>query len=156
MQWMPGCWRAWVRRSTLNPQAPCFKEIRILKDLHVACAGRIKDRTRLRNRDQTQNISVLKRQTKTRLTLVRRQIAELDAEIATLIEAQESTARRCHILRFMPRVGAVTAAAMLTLMPEIGTLDRKQAASLAGLAPIFLRAQVFDGQRPSPCWFNRM
>ena len=36
----------------------------------------------------------------------------------------------------MPGVGAVTAAAMRTLMPEIGRLDRKQVASLAGLAPI--------------------
>ena len=79
----------------LEPQAPCSKEIRILKDLHVARAGLIKDRTRLRNRAQTQDISVLKRQTKTRLTLVERQIAELDTEIATLIDAQQSTARRC-------------------------------------------------------------
>lgn len=83
----------------LEPQAPCSKEIRILKDLHVARAGLIKDCTRLRNRAQTQGISVLKRQTKARLTLLERQIEELDAEIAALIEAQESTARRCEILR---------------------------------------------------------
>ena len=83
----------------LEPQAPCSKEIRVLRDLHVARAGLIKDRTRLRNRAQTQDISVLKRQTKTRLTVVERQIAELDTEIATLIDAQESTARRCDILR---------------------------------------------------------
>ena len=130
----------------LEPQAPCSKEIRILKDLHVARAGPIKDRTRLRNRAQTQDISVLKRQTKTRLTLVERQIAELDAEIATLIEAQESPARRCDILRSMPGVGAVTAAAMLTLMPEIGTLDRKQVASLAGLAPITRQSGQWQGK----------
>jgi len=68
--------------------------------------------------------------------LVERQIAELDVEISTLIAAQESTARTCDILRSMPGIGAVSAAAMLTLMPELGTLDRKQVASLAGLAPI--------------------
>ena len=130
----------------LEPQAPCSKEIRVLKDLHVARAGLIKDRTRLRNRAQTQDISVLKRQTKTRLTLVERQIAELDTEIATLIETQESTARRCDILRSMPGVGAVTAAAMLTLMPEIGTLDRKQVASLAGLAPITRQSGKWQGK----------
>ena len=130
----------------LEPQAPCSKEIRVLRDLHVARAGLIKDRTRLRNRAQTQDISVLKRQTKTRLTVVERQIAELDTEIATLIDAQESTARRCDILRSMPGVGAVTAAAMLTLMPEIGTLDRKQVASLAGLAPITRQSGQWQGK----------
>ena len=71
----------------LEPQAPCSKETGILKDLHVARTGLIKDRTRLRNRAQTQDIAVLKRQTKARLDQVNRQIAELDAEIKAIIEA---------------------------------------------------------------------
>ena len=120
----------------LEPQVPQSRNMRDLRDLHVARAGLIKDQTSLRNRAQTQGLSVLKRQTKVLLTLVERQIAELDTEIATLIAAQERTARRCDILRSMPGVGAVPAAAMLTLMPELGTLDRKHVASLAGLAPI--------------------
>lgn len=120
----------------LEPQAPESRDVRILKDLHVARTGLIKDRTRLRNRAQTQDIAVLKRQTKARLAQVDRQIAELDNEIAALIEAREATARSRDILCSMPGIGVVTAAAMLTLMPEIGTLERKQVASLAGLAPI--------------------
>lgn len=117
---------------SLKPQAPCSKETRDLRDLHVTRAGLIKDRIRLRNRAQTQDISVLKSQTKARLTLVERQIAELDAEIATLIAAQQNSARRCEILRSLPGVGAVSAAAMLTLMLKLGALDRKQVVSLAG------------------------
>ena len=69
----------------LEPQAPCSREIRVLKDLHVVRAGLIKDRSRLRHRAQSQDICVLKRQTKVLLTLVERQIAAPDAEIATLI-----------------------------------------------------------------------
>lgn len=130
----------------LEPQIPQSKETIILKDLHVARAGLIKDRTRLRNRTQTQDISVLKRQTKARLSLVDRQIADLDVETATLIEAQGVTARRCDILRSMPGIGAVSAAAMLTLLPEIGTLDRKQVASLAGLAPITRQSGQWRGK----------
>lgn len=130
----------------LEPQAPQSKNMRDLRDLHVARAGLIKDQTRLRNRAQTQDISVLKRQTKARLTLVERQITELDVEIATLIAARENTARTCDILRSMPGVGAVSAAAMLTLMPELGTLDRKQVASLAGLAPITRQSGQWQGK----------
>jgi transposase len=95
-------------------------------------AGLLKDRTRLHYRAQTSNIPVLKRQTKARRTLVERQLQELDAEIAALIRAQESTARSCQILLSMPGVGAVSVAALVTLMPEIGTLDRKQVAILTG------------------------
>ncbi|MEI6099107.1 MAG: transposase [Alphaproteobacteria bacterium] len=35
----------------------------------------------------------------------------------------------------MPGIGAVTAAAVLTLIPEIGTLEREHVASLSGVAP---------------------
>ncbi|SPJ26434.1 transposase [Palleronia abyssalis] len=65
-----------------------------------------------------------------------RRIAELDVEIAGLIGTRETTARSRDILCSMPGIGAVTAATLLTLMPEIGTIERKQVASLAGLAPI--------------------
>ena len=130
----------------LAPQEPCSKEARILRDLHVARTGLIKDRTRLRNRAQTQDIAVLKRQAKARLAQVERQIAELDAEIATLIEAQETTVRSRDILCSMPGIGAVTAAAMLILLPEIGTLERKQVASLAGLAPITRQSGQWQGR----------
>ena len=130
----------------LAPQAPCSKEARILRDLHVARAGLIKDRTRLLNRAQTHDIAVLKRQTKARLAHVERQIAELDAEIAGLIEAQETTARSRDILCSIPGIGAVTAVAMLILLPEIGTLARKQVASLAGLAPITRQSGQWQGK----------
>jgi transposase len=100
----------------------------------------------LRNRAQTQDIAVLKRQTRARLAQVERQIAELDAEIAALIEAQETTARSRDILCSMPGIGAITAAAMLILLPEIGTLERKQVASLAGLAPITRQSGQWQGK----------
>lgn len=46
----------------------------------------------------------------------------------------------------MPGIGAVTAAAMLTLLPEIGTLQRKQVASLTGLAPITRQSGQWQGK----------
>jgi len=91
---------------------------RVLKDLHVARAGLIKDRTGLRNRVQTRDLTILKRQTKARLVRLDRHIVALDAEIATLIAAREGPARSRDILCSMPGIGAVTAAAMLTLPPE--------------------------------------
>lgn len=123
--------------TAFNPdlQAPHSKETTIFIDLHVARAGLCKGQTRFGNRAQTQDIPVLKRQTKVRLTFVERPITELDGEIATLVAAQKNTAPTCYILRSMPGVGAVSAAAMLTLMPTLGTIDRKQVARMASLFP---------------------
>jgi len=119
----------------LEPDAPVNEKLNELRDLQVARTGLIKERTRLHNRGHVQANPVLKRQTKARLALVERQIAELDAEIARQIAEDQPTARKRQILCSIPGLGPIAAALILTFLPEIGTLDRKQAGSLAGLAP---------------------
>lgn len=106
-----------------------------LRDLQIARTALTKERTRLRNRGHVQTSTVLKRQTKARLALVERQIAELNDEIAKRIADDRSTARKRDILCSIPGLGPVVAAAILAFLPEIGTLARKQAGSLAGLVP---------------------
>jgi transposase len=110
----------------LAPQEPCSKEARVLRDLHVARTGLIKDRTRLRNRAQTQDIAVLKRQTKARLSLVDKQLVELNSEIARHIGSDKALERKREILCSIPGLGSIAAAVILTFLPEIGTVIRSQ------------------------------
>jgi len=119
----------------LEADEPVPENIRDLRDLQTARTALIKERGRLRNRRQILTSSLLKRQTKTRLALVERQLEELDAEIARRISEDTTSARKRDILRSIPGIGPVAAAAILTFLPEIGTLERKQAGSLAGLVP---------------------
>lgn len=83
----------------------------------------------MRNRVPTQNLAILKRQSKARLVQLQQQIAELHAEIDALIAAQHGPARIHDILCSMPGIGAVTAVAMLTLLPEIGTSNENTSPS---------------------------
>lgn len=119
----------------LEPDASISENYLVLRDLQVARTALVKERTRLRNRSHVQVNPVLKRQIKARLTLVERQLAELDAEIARHIASDEVLQRKREILCSIPGLGPVAAALILTFLPEIGTLDRKQAGSLAGLVP---------------------
>ena len=119
----------------LEPDVPVSKTTRVLKDLQLARTALVKDRTRLRNRSHIQSNKVLQRQTKARLDLVEKQVDQLDAEISKLIETDKTTARRRDILRSIPGLGPVASAAILTFLPEIGTLDRRQVGSLAGIMP---------------------
>ena len=119
----------------LEPDVPVSKTTRVLKDLQLARTALVKDRTRLRNRSHIQSNKVLQRQTKARLDLVEKQIDQLDAEISKLIETDKTTARRRDILRSIPGLGPLASAAILTFLPEIGTLDRRQVGSLAGVVP---------------------
>lgn len=77
------------------------------------------------------------------------QIARLDNDIQALIKAHADLRRDAEILTAMPGIGCITAAALLAAMPELGTLNRKQAAALAGLAPHPRQSGHTDAYRPT-------
>ena len=66
---------------------------------------------------------------------VEKQLRALEARIAALVRLHPGLARDMAVLRGMHGIGEVTGAALLALMPELGTLSGRQAASLAGVAP---------------------
>ena len=72
---------------------------------------------------------------RTTLAFLDEQIAGLEAAIKEVIAADEEQAERFRILTSIPGVGVVTAAALLCWMPELGSLGRRQAAALIGVAP---------------------
>jgi transposase len=81
-------------------------------------------------------LSLLKRQNGQRLEQIDRPIATVEAATLQIVEADESPADRFAILISIPGVSNITAFALLTAMPELGSLEAGQAANLAGLAPI--------------------
>ncbi len=100
-----------------EPDAPISENLDNLQELQVARTSLVKERTRLRNRGHVQINAVLKRQTKTRLALVERQIAELNAEIAKHIAEDQAMARKRDILCSVPGLGPIAAALILTFLP---------------------------------------
>ena len=85
---------------------------------------------------KTQTLAMTRRHTKARLAQVERQLIALQGEIAIRLKASAKRARAYAILRSIRGIGDVVAAAILIECPEIGTLGKKQAAALAGLAPM--------------------
>ena len=63
------------------------------------------------------------------------QIKAVEADIKILTSQCEPIARAVKTLVAIQGVGDKTAAALIALMPELGSLGRRQAAALAGLAP---------------------
>jgi len=107
-----------------------------LKELHVARHALVKDRTASKNREKVLSIPLLKRQNAIHLKQIERSLAAIDQAIEALIASDQDLARRLAILVSIPGVSTLTAFALLIDMPELGTLEGKQAASLSGLAPI--------------------
>jgi transposase len=130
----------------LAPCATRSETLHELSELHVARVGLVKDRTAARNRASIAEHTVLKRQGKARLALIDKQLAEIDAVMTAMIAQDPALAARLDILISIPGVGTVTAFALLIDMPELGTLDNKQAASLAGLAPVSRQSGTWQGK----------
>lgn len=78
---------------------------------------------------------------KTRKSIVRllralnKELASLDQDIDTAVRQSPAWRDKHDLLKSVPGVGDVTARTLLAEMPELGSLDRRQIAALAGLAP---------------------
>ena len=62
-------------------------------------------------------------------------ISSCEQRMLTCIAADAALARRAEIIQAVPGCGPVTAACLCAEMPELGTIGRRQAAALLGLAP---------------------
>lgn len=69
------------------------------------------------------------------LGFIETQIAAIEAELDALVETSPVLSRRIETLRSVKGVGRISAYTLQAFMPELGTLTRKTAASLAGCAP---------------------
>ncbi len=63
------------------------------------------------------------------------EIARLEERIAQKAQEREEWQEKMAILDSAPGVGEVTATTLAAYLPELGTLDNKEIAALAGLAP---------------------
>lgn len=77
------------------------------------------------------------------LTLQRQ---KLEQEIAQRIAQDPALARRKAVLTSVPGIGDQVATVLLTELPELGTIDRRAVASLAGLAPHPNQSGAFNGR----------
>lgn len=130
-----------VRSSILND----------LKDLHMAREALVKNRTAAKNRAKNLTLAILKRHNDEQLRQIERQITELEAEIMARIKSDADLAQRFTILVSIPGISTITAFALLIDMPELdmpelGTLENGQAASLAGLAPVARQSGRWTGR----------
>ena len=80
-------------------------------------------------------------------TQLRKQIAQIEALLGASIEQNQELAAKARKLTAIVGVGPRTATLLLAQMPELGQLNRRQAAALAGLAPFNRDSGSLAGKR---------
>jgi transposase len=118
-----------------------------LAELVTARRQLVDELTRATNQAEHAGQPVLARLAKRRINGLKAEILLLDKAIAKAIAADEEMSGKSALMRSVPGVGPILAQSLLALMPELGSLTNRQAASLLGVAPFDFESGTFKGQR---------
>jgi transposase len=99
-----------------------------------------------RNRERLARPS-MRRQLAEHIGWLERQIAVVDNDLDQAIKQSPVWRDKDNLLHSIPGVGPVVSRTMLALLPELGTLNRQQAAALVGVAPFNRDSGVLRGKR---------
>jgi transposase len=102
----------------------------------VAEEARLK---RAANRKLKQSIARL-------LTALRRELKSLDGDLDSQVRASPAWRIKEDLMSSVPGVGKGIARTLIAELPELGSLDRRQIASLAGLAPFTRQSGKWRGK----------
>ena len=81
------------------------------------------------------------------IQFITQRIKDTDHDIDTFLHENELWRKTEALLRSAPGIGKQTAATLIAFMPELGTLNSRQIASLAGLAPFASDSGAHRGER---------
>lgn len=130
-----------------GPTAPPTAQEEALEELAGARSAALAERTAVANRLKTTTSAFVRRELAARVRSLDAHVARLEAKAAQMIAADARLARQAAIIRSIPGMGPVSVLAILTGLKEIGRLSGKQAAALAGLAPVADDSGPRHGQR---------
>jgi len=113
------------RRRDLDP---LVELLTFRRQLNGWCTDCVNQREHLRD-------AALRASVTRRLASFRRELVKIDRKLADMIAANDDWDALARRLRTVPGVGPILAASLIALLPELGTLSRREIASLVGLAP---------------------
>jgi transposase len=104
-------------------------------------------RTAEMNRLHQASSKVTKRSIQAVLRVLEKQIEDLEAVIANLVDKHQDWKQKAEIITSVPGVGPITAMVILADLPELGQLGRQAITALVGLAPFNHDSGKLKGQR---------
>ena len=104
-------------------------------------------RTAENNRLEHALDKVIARSINRMLKTIDREIEKIEIEIQEQLASMPELENKAQIIHSTPGIGQTTAAMLVTEMPELGLLNRRQIAMLIGTAPINRDSGTFRGKR---------
>ncbi len=89
----------------------------------------------------------MRKSIKTHIDWLEREIDKLDVDLTAKLRSSPAWRAKDELLRSLKGIGPVTSRTLLVGLPELGQLDRRALAALAGLAPFSCDSGVMRGRR---------
>jgi transposase len=99
------------------------------------------------NRRRLAQAPPLIRSLEAHIAWLRQALRDLERELDTTVRSTPLWRESEDLLRSVPGIGDITARTLLAELPELGHLDRRQIAALAGLAPVSRDSGTLRGRR---------
>ena len=138
------------RYKTLSLYKPLDKSIQSLKTMAKRhCDLKymlVQEKVRLKS-PSYKNDELLCNSIKNIIEVLTKELKDLNEKIKFIIENSEELQHKYNLLITFKGVGETTIFKLLALLPELGSLDRKEIASLSGLAPYAFDSGKKQGRR---------
>jgi len=133
----------------MNPQATTPPEIQLkqLRDLQTARRQVLDEVCDLKRQLHTTDHPLAARQIKARILMGDRHKTALEKEIHSLIATHTDLKNKFDILISIPGIGRTSAAILLADLAELGQVNAKEVAALAGVAPMNWDSGAKNGNR---------
>ncbi len=104
-------------------------------------------RTAEKNRTEHLRDEFIEQSIRTVIGTAETQISAAEERIRSLIASSPELKQKSELIQSVPGIGENTAAALVSGLPEIGTLNRREIAALTGTAPVNRDSGQFRGKR---------
>lgn len=136
--------------GTYYQPAPSRVVPQIERDLKALVSARedlVSSRVAQRNRLRTATVQAVRASLERCIATMTTEIRVLENEIEQLFAADPELLERRQVVQSMPGVGPVISATLIAFLPDLGSLNRREIASLGGLAPIAHDSGKQSGKR---------
>jgi transposase len=133
--WTPQCWPTRVPACNRGPRPRPVPAVEHLAALVQRRPQLVQLRVAEENRLATVGDVVIEKLIQGHLRQVEKAVAALEAQMAQAIQADTALGQRAGRLRQITGMGPIVAATLLATLPELGAINRREIAALAGLAP---------------------
>lgn len=139
-------------RLDLAPAPPPSEKLCLIRELQARRRSLVGRRVALANQAGANQAgatsdALVCRQIARETASLERDIAEIEAALAALVEADPALARVYEILLSIPGIGRLSALALIADLPELGRASDKQIAAILGVAPVACDSGASRGRR---------